>query len=157
MSSVSFVSGNRSVGLNQFHLEWCPKYRKALLVGGVRAFIERNLMETAQKYNILIHAFEVASDHVHLFVSLPFNLSVSGAFQLFKGRSSYAVFRAFPQLRTILWGGHFWSPGKFGRSISNVKASTIQNYIKNHQTKELEQSIVEAKHEAAQAKLCTYF
>jgi len=157
MTSVNFVSGNRSIGLNQFHFEWCPKYRKAIMVEGVKSLIEQSLIETAQKYKILIHAMEVDDDHVHLFVSLPFDMSVSKAFQLFKGRSAYAVFQAFPWLREIFKKGHFWSPGKFCRSISNVKADTVKNYIRNHRFKELNETIQAARIEAEQSKLSSFF
>lgn len=157
MSSVSFVSGNRSIGLNQFHLEWCPKYREAVLYGGVLKTIESSIIQTAAKYRILLHNLHVSADHVHMFASLPFDMSVSKALQLFKGRSAREVFLAYPELRETFRKGHFWSPGKFCRSISNVKASTIQHYIKNHELKELHQSIRDARVEAEQMRLCTYF
>jgi putative transposase len=156
MTSLSFVSSNRSVGLNQFHFEWCPKYRKAVLIEGVALLVEQSLVETAHKYKILIHSMEVAPEHVHLFVSLPFNTSPSEAMRLFKGRSSHEIFAAFPELRNVFWEGHFWSPGKFCRSISNVKADTIRNYIENHQYKELNQTIKDARAEAEQMRLCSF-
>lgn len=157
MTSVSFVSSNRSVGLNQFHLEWCPKYRKGIMVAGIKQFLQQNLVETACKYKILIHSMEIAPDHVHLFVSLPFNCSPSEAVRLFKGRSSHAVFAAFPILRETFKKGHFWSPGKFCRSISNVRADVIKRYIERHQFKELNQSIQDAREEARQALLSSFF
>jgi putative transposase len=157
MSSGNFVSGNRSVGLNQFHFEWCPKYRNdAMESPNVVKMLEQSIINTAQQYKIVIHSMHVASDHVHLFVSLPFDLSVSMAFQLFKGRSAHELFAAFPSFRQIFRKGHFWSPGKFCRSISNVKAETIRNYIENHQFKELNQSIKEAKVEAEQMRLVSF-
>jgi len=157
MNSANFISGNRSIGLNQFHLEWCPKYRKAVLYGSVRKIVENSLIETACKYKIIIHDLHVSDDHVHLFASLPFDMSISKTFQLLKGRSAYDVFIANPELRTILRKGHFWSPGKFCRSISNVKSETIRGYIRNHQFKELNQSIHEARTEAEQLKLSSFF
>ncbi len=156
MSSVNFVSGNRSVGLNQFHLEWCPKYRKAILYGNVLKTVEDSIIRTAAEYGIIIHNLHVSADHIHIFASLPFDMSVSDAFRYFKGRSAREVFAAYPELRQTFWKGHFWSPGKFCRSISNVKASTIQRYIKNHESKELHQSIRDARVEAEQMRLCTY-
>ena len=157
MSSGNFVSGNRSVGLNQFHFEWCPKYRNdAFGNRNVIIFMEESLVRTAQLYKILIHSLHVAADHIHLFVSLPFDLSVSKAFQLFKGRSAHELFSAFPSFRKIFRKGHFWSPGKFCRSISNVKAETIRKYIEKHQFKELSQSIKEAKAEAQQMRLSAF-
>jgi|GEM_PF-1121534 len=157
MSSGNFVSTNRSVGLNQFHFEWCPKYRiDAFDNGNVIAFVEQSLIKTAQHYKIIIHNLHVAIDHIHLFVSLPFDLSVSMAFQFFKGRSAHELFAAFPSFRSIFRKGHFWSPGKFCRSISNVKAETIRHYIEDHKFKELKQTMKEAKVEAEQMRLVSF-
>ncbi len=157
MTSGSFVSGNRSKGLNQFHFEWCPKYRKdAFEFPQAAHFLEQSLIRTAQHYKIIIHSLHVAPDHVHLFVSLPFDLSVSKAFQLFKGRSAHELFAAFPSFRKVFRGGHLWSPGKFCRSISNVRADVIRNYIENHQFKELNMSIRKDEKEAAQMRLSAF-
>lgn len=158
MNSVSFVSGNRSIGLNQFHLEWCPKYRRAALKSPpVRELVEKSLLETARLYNVIIHSMHVGANHIHLFVSLPFTMSISKAFQLFKGRCSKEIFAAFPSFRKTFRKGHFWSPGKFCRSISNVKADTIRHYIENHQFKDLNQSIHEARAEAEQTRISVFF
>ena len=157
MNRVSFVSGNRSVGLNKFHFEWCPKYRKPFMQGDYTRFIEASLLKTAALNKIIIHSMHVGADHIHLFVSLPFNISVSEAFQLFKGRSSHELREAFPILKETFKKGHLWSPSKFCRSISNVKAETIKHYIENHQFKELNQSIKEARSEAEQMHLSSFF
>jgi len=157
MTSGNFVSGNRSKGLNQFHFEWCPKYRRNAFEFPTAAhFLEQSLIKTAQQYRIIIHSMDVAPDHVHLFVSLPFDLSVSKAFQLFKGRSAHELFAAFPSFRKVFRKGHFWSPGKFCRSVSNVKAEVIRKYIEGHHFKELNQSIKEAEDEAVQMRLSTF-
>ena len=70
---------------------------------------------------------------VHLFVEVPPTMSVSKALQLFKGISSYKLFRQHPWLRKHFRKGHFWSPGKFFRSVGNVTAETIQHYIAESQ------------------------
>lgn len=116
----------------------------------------QSIINTAPQYKIIIHSMHVASDHVHLFVSPPFDLSVSMAFQLFKGRSAHELFAAFPSFRSIFRKGHFWSPRKFCRSVSNVKAEAIRHHIENHKFKELRQSIREAKVEAGQMRLVSF-
>lgn len=157
MTSASFVSGNRSIGLNQFHLEWCPKYRKDFMQGQITKAVEASLIQTAAAYKIIIHNMHVGPDHIHLFVTLPFNMSVSYAFQLFKGRSSHELRQQFPALVQTFSKGHLWSPGKFSRSISNVKAETIRHYIRNHQFRELNESIHDARAEAEQMRLSSFF
>ena len=125
--------------------------------GDYTSFIETSLIKTAQLNRIIIHSMHVGTDHIHLFVSLPFNISISEAFRQFKGRSSHELREAFPILKEVFKKGHLWSPSKFCRSISNVKAETIKHYIENHQFKELNDSIQEAKSEAEQMHLSSFF
>ena len=125
--------------------------------GDYTSFIETSLIKTAQLNRIIIHSMHVGTDHIHLFVSLPFNISISEAFRQFKGRSSHELREAFPVLKESFKKGHLWSPSKFCRSISNVKAETIKHYIENHQFNELNKSIQDARGEADQLRLSSFF
>ena len=157
MTSGNFVHGNHSLGINAFHLEWCPKYRYSFLSGAyVKKILTESLMETAEKYKFQILALEIAADHLHIFVSLPPQLSVSFAVQLMKGRSSRAIFKACPSFRNFYHMGHFWSKGKFFRSVSNVGASTVFRYISEHKTKELNDTVKSARQEAQQMNLLAF-
>ncbi len=69
-------------------------------------------------------------DHIHLFVELPPTLSVSQAFQFFKGISSRILRRNFSFLTKIPM---IWSKGKFFRSVGNVSFETIKRYISESQ------------------------
>ena len=118
------------VGQNAYHLVWRPKYAKdPFKFALVRQDCEQFLYEIALRYGFEIYELQVMSDHVHLFVEIPPTMSVSKALQLFKGISSYKLFRQHPWLRKHFRKGHFWSPGKFFRSVGNVTAETIQHYI----------------------------
>ena len=122
------------VGQNAYHLVWRPKYAKdPFKFALVRQDCEQFLYEIALRYGFEIYELQVMSDHVHLFVEIPPTMSVSKALQLFKGISSYKLFRQHPWLRKHFRKGHFWSPGKFFRSVGNVTAETIQHYIAESQ------------------------
>jgi len=122
------------VGQNAYHLVWRPKYAKdPFKFALVRQDCEQFLYEIALRYGFEIYELQVMSDHVHLFVEIPPTMSVSKALQLFKGISSYKLFRQHPWLRKHFRKGHFWSPGKFFRSVGNVTAETIQHYISQSQ------------------------
>ena len=125
---------NHSVGQNAYHLVWKPKYaRDPFKFDLVRMDCEQILYEIAHNYNFEIYELQVMPDHVHLFVEISPTMSVSKALQLFKGISSYKLFRQHPWLRKHFTKGHFWSPGKFFRSVGNVTAETIQHYISQSQ------------------------
>lgn len=157
MTSGNFVNASHSVGINSFHFEWCPKYRYKVLDGCfIQSVVEKSIRGTADLYGMLVLALEVAVDHIHLFVNLPPSLSVSMAFQYLKGRSSKAAFEHCPGFRRTYKKGHFWSKGKFYRSVSNVSGETIYRYIKEHRTKELHQTIGAVRAEMRQLNLLAF-
>lgn len=64
-----------------FHLVWVTKYRHAVLGGDVGNRCRELLRETARAHEMVVHAGSINSDHVHMLVSIPPNLSVSRAVQ----------------------------------------------------------------------------
>ena len=142
MSSVSFVRENHSVGLNEYHLEWCPKYRyKCMRKEYINKEIERLIRQAAEEHNIQIKTIAVGIDHVHVRAALPFTLSPSKAAMYLKGRSAYLIFRRFPNFRKRYQKGNFWSPGTFIRSISEVTSDIVDDYIQKQQVFRLEDSL----------------
>ena len=121
---------SHSVGQNCFHFVWKPKYAMdPMKFYGVRCDIEKFLREVCERNNFTIYKMNIQSDHVHLFCDIPHTMSVSKAIQLLKGYSSYAIMKKHPWLRRHFRKGHFWSPGKFHRSVGNVTADVIEHYI----------------------------
>ena len=68
---------------------------------------EQFLREIAQQYCFEIYELQVMPDHVHLFVEVPPTICVSKALQLFKGISSFKLFRKHPWLQRHFRKGHF--------------------------------------------------
>ena len=52
----------------QYHLVWCTKYRKQVLVNGLDEECKKLLQELAEEYQFRILAMEVMPDHIHLLV-----------------------------------------------------------------------------------------
>ena len=122
---------NHSVGQNCYHLVWKTKYSQPVFkIKAYRKVCEGTLKQLALNYGFFIYELQVMDDHIHLFVDLPSTVPVSKALQLFKGISSRILRRTFSYLRDYK---HLWSPGKFFRSVGNVTADVIQNYIKYSQ------------------------
>ena len=49
----------------KYHLVWCPKYRKKVLVGRIEARLRELLYEKANNMGVEIEALEIMPDHVH--------------------------------------------------------------------------------------------
>ena len=73
----------------------------------------------------------VSKDHVHLFVSLPPQLTISRFVQRVKGKSSYKLLQEFSHLRKVFWGRHVWARGYFCCSSGNVTDEVIKDYIEH--------------------------
>ena len=122
------------VGQNAYHLVWKPKYAKPMFHNTrLKEACEASLNQSVVEYDFEIYEVQVMPDHVHLFIECPPTIAVSKALQLFKGRSAHELFVQFPWLRYHFRKGHFWSPGKFWRSVGNVTVETIQHYIAESQ------------------------
>ena len=53
-----------------YHIAWCPKYRRKVLVEKVEADLKKLLFIKAKEIGIVIEQVEVMADHVHLFERL---------------------------------------------------------------------------------------
>ena len=68
-------------------------------------------------------------DHVHLFVSIPPQLSVSKMVGRIKGKTSRKLLAESRKLAKQFWGRHLWAPGYFATSSGNVTDDVIMQYI----------------------------
>jgi putative transposase len=127
---MELTNFSHGVGQNSYHLVWKPKYaRNIFKFPWIKKDCEAILNEAALRYKIQVYELEVMEDHIHIFVEVPPTMSVSKALNLLKGFSAYKLFQKQPWLRRYFRKGHLWSPGKFFRSVGNVTAEAIKNYI----------------------------
>ena len=132
---MELKSINHGYGQNTYHLVFVPKYRWPIFNNkAVKLECKKAFYSTAYRYGFGIHCLQIMYNHVHLFVDFNPSYSVSKVIQLFKGYSAYRVFKVFPNLKKTWYKRkHFWSAGKFFRSVGNVTADTIRNYIEQSQ------------------------
>ena len=52
-----------------YHLVWCTKYRKPLLVGEIANFVKTLFLKIADDNEFVIQEMEIMPDHVHLFIT----------------------------------------------------------------------------------------
>lgn len=121
----------------KYHLVWVPKYRKWILRGDIRDRVQELFREIEDRNDIEIDLMEVASDHVHLFVSFPPRHSIAEVVGKLKAISAKVLFDEFPEVERELYGGEFWEDGYFARTVGDeVTAEVIRNYIRYHDEEE---------------------
>jgi len=111
------------------YIVWVTKYRRAVLIGEV-GLRERDLIrEICGQEDVMIIKGHVGKDHVHLFVSIPPQVTISRLVQRLKGKTSYKLMQEFPHLRKKFWGQHLWARGNFCCSSGNVTDEVVKQYI----------------------------
>lgn len=113
------------------HVVWTTKYRRAALTGEVATRVRDLIREICGQHEVTIMKGHVAKDHVHLFVSIPPQVTISRLIQWLKGKSSYKMLGEFPHLQKQFWGRHMWARGYFCCSSGNVTDEVIAEYIAN--------------------------
>jgi putative transposase len=118
----------------EYHLVWCPKYRKDLFKREeVRERAEQLLREIAENYGVDIREMVVAKYHVHLMFSFPPRRSFGEVVRILKSISARELFRTFPGLKARLWAGELWEDGYFARTVGDrMTSEIIQKYIQHH-------------------------
>lgn len=135
---MHLVSYSHSYGQSCYYIVLVTKYRKEVLkTKCMRSVLEVVFQDTAKEYDFEIHAVKVLVNHVHLFVSLKPTQTISWMIRLLKGISARRMFQLFPEIKKDLYGGHFWSRGKFFRSVGSVTAEAVEHYIEHSQAKHL--------------------
>jgi putative transposase len=117
----------------KYHFVWCPKYRKSVLGGPVKARLEQLLREKAKELNVEIQALEIMPDHVHLFIETDVTYAPAQLAAQFKGYTSKVLREEFEYLRRQL--PSLWSRSYYCGSVGHVSESTVKKYIENQQTR----------------------
>lgn len=114
---------------HQYHIVWIPKYRKRVLKGELKSFLEKRLFEV-QEYHpeIEIEKFNIQVDHVHLVSVIPPKYSVSSVVGKMKANTSRRIRIEFPWIKQVYWGNEFWSPGFFSSTVG-IDEELIKRYV----------------------------
>lgn len=71
LDPVTYRRTNKTVYSAKYHLIWCPKYRRRVLVGQVEARLKEVIGAVIAASGGDVIELEVMPDHVHLLVELP--------------------------------------------------------------------------------------
>ena len=113
----------------KFHVVWCPKYRRKVLVTGVDDRLEAILAEVCRERDAIILDQEVMPDHVHLLVDCDPQFGIHRLVKLLKGRSSRVLRDEFPWLRSRL--PTLWTNSYFVSTVGGAPLVIVKKYIEN--------------------------
>jgi len=130
--------GCHSVYSIQFHYVCCVKYRRRVLTPEVTEYLKTVNQSVASKFSITILEQEADQDHIHILFSSKPQIQVSKFINSLKSVSARLIFAKFPEVKSKLWKGHFWSPSYFLASTGEVKLENVKKYIENQSCKDIQ-------------------
>jgi putative transposase len=117
----------------KYHIVFAPKYRRKIFYGEKKAEIGKILRELCRWKEVEIIEAEVCPDHIHMLVSIPPKMSVSGFVGFLKGKSSLVIFERHANLKYKHGNRSFWCRGYYvdtaGKNTKKI-AEYIQNQLK---------------------------
>ena len=114
----------------KYHIVFAPKYRRMAIYGDIRKDIGVILRTLCEHKKVEIIEAEMCSDHVHMLVSIPPNLSVSQFVGYLKGKSSLMIFDRHANLKYKYGNRHFWCRGYYVDTVGKNE-NKIAEYIRN--------------------------
>ena len=116
-----------------YHIIFCPKYRRKVLMGNVKSRLSELFEIKANELNIIIEEETIMPDHVHLFVRAIPTLAPHFIVGQLKGYSSKILRQEFPSLKSRL--PSLWTRSYYIESVGNISEDTIRKYIEEQEGK----------------------
>ena len=124
---VRYKSNRNIVYSCKYHVVWCPKYRRPVLVGGVDVRLKEIIHQTATELQSEVIELEVMPDHVHVLCEVDPQFGIHRLTKRLKGRSSRLLRQEFPWLKSRL--PTLWTNSYFVATVGGAPLAVIKQYI----------------------------
>lgn len=122
-------SNNHSVFLMHYHLILVVKYRRKVVNDEISDRLREIFENIANNYNITVEEWNHDEDNVHILFRGHPNTALSKFINAYKSASSRLVKKEFPDIRSSLWKGMFWSRSFCLITAGGANIETIRHYI----------------------------
>jgi putative transposase len=129
MSAIAYKSKRNVYYSCKYHVVWCPKYRRKVLVDGIDERLKQIITEVCQECQAEILSMEILPDHAEMLVECDPQFGIHRLVRLVKGRSSRLLRQEFPVLKRKL--PTLWTSSYFVSTVGGAPLSVIKQYIEN--------------------------
>jgi len=129
MQKVAYKSNHNVYFSCKYHVVWCPKYRRKVLVEAVAKRLEQIIREVCKEHQAEVLSLEIMADHVNLLVEVDPQFGIHRLVKLIKGRSSRYLRQEFRALTTRM--PSLWTNSYFVSTVGGAPLSVIKQYIEN--------------------------
>ena len=118
-----------SKSLLLYHLVCPAKYRRAVFTEAGEQTLKETCIGIGERYEIKVIEIGADENHVHFLIQSVPIMSPSRLVQILESITAKKIFRKHPEVRDLLWGGHFWTSGYY---INTVGATGNETVIKEY-------------------------
>lgn len=111
----------------KYHIVWCPKYRRKVLVGEVENRLKEIVNQVCNELHVQIIEMEVMPDHIHLLLEADPQLGIHKVVKMIKGRSSRILRAEFRTIKSRL--PSLWTNSYFISTVGGAPLEVIKQYI----------------------------
>jgi putative transposase len=126
-NKLEYQRDEHKVHLIVYHLIWCPKRRKPILVGKIRDRCQELIEGKCKEKGWVIIALAIQPDHIHIFVRVWPSDSASEVVKELKGATSFYLRKEFQAILSKLPA--LWTRSYFSSTAGAVSAQKIREYI----------------------------
>ena len=128
----------------QYHIVWITRYRRNVLVPGVKSYLEIKLQEIRKYYPDWEYIeIGIKPDHVHLYMVIPPKYAVSMVAETIKKNTSRSLSRKFNFLKKVYWDKKgIWGKGYFVSTVG-INEEVIRKYVQSQAEEETGQAQLE--------------
>ncbi len=124
---MDYKSNNNITYSCKYHVVWCPKYRRKVLVGEVESRFKEIIIQTCAEVQVDIIEMEVMPDHVHLLLEVDPQYGIHKVVKMLKGRTSRALRAEFKTIKSRL--PSLWTNSYFVSTVGGAPLEVIKQYI----------------------------
>ena len=125
---------NTTVYCCRYHVIFCPKYRRKVLIHGIDERFKEIVLSLQDKLNFKVLEMEVMPDHVHLLLDVDPTIGIDKIVMKIKYNTAHVLRKEFPELRSKL--PTLWSRSKFIASVGSVSLDVVKKYIASQKDSE---------------------
>ena len=126
---LGYRSNNNVVYSSKYHVIWCPKYRRKVLVGDIAKRLEEIMRKVALKYRADLIAREILPDDVHMLCEVDPQLGIHRFVKNIKGVTSLDLRKEFVSLRRRL--PSLWTNSYIVSTVGGAPLEVIKQYVEN--------------------------
>lgn len=128
------TTSNSTIVFNcHYHVVWCPKYRRKVLISPIDERLKVLIQENVEKWRQEFVQVEVMPDHVHLLVGCDPQFGIHRLVKFVKGATAHQLRQEFPELKKKL--PSLWTNSYYVGTTGGVTIETVKRYVENQKGK----------------------